>query len=68
MKSADSIRFLNIYNIYCTRFEKKLANQKAAYHRDKHKAEANVHIVADNWSKKIEKLQHASVQKKFESF
>ena len=54
--------------IYCTRFEKKLANLKAAYHRDKHKAEANVHIVADNWSKKMEKLQHASVQKKSEGF
>lgn len=61
MKSDDSIKFLNMYNIYCTRFGKKLANLKAAYHRHKHKAEANVQIVADNWSKKMEKLQHTSV-------
>lgn len=45
-----------------------MASSKAAYHRDKHKAEANVHILADNWSKKMEKLQHASVLKKSESF
>lgn len=49
--------------------KKKKARLKAAYQRDKHKTEANVHIVADKWSKKrCKKLQHASVQKKSEIF
>lgn len=43
--------------------KKNMANPKAAYNRHKHEAEANVHVVADNWSKKSEKLEYASVRK-----